>query len=410
LYFKVEDLFTGDSMTLPEIDVLNSIVGRVFRFTDVTLGDPKQGFSFRYRGQLIIDSIQAYDQLTEALRPYQLMPLFRKDPDGSHIILLIPPLPKRKAASGISLNILMFVLTVISVMYTGMEIPANTAIPQDLLAQLKFILAHLLTGWPFAVALLSILLAHEFGHFIAGRIHKVDVSLPFFIPMPFSVLGTMGAFINMREIPRNKRDLLDIGIAGPLAGLIVAIPVLFIGLKLSTIGTVMPAPGSYIEGNSLLYLLAKFAVFGKLLPAPYTYGSLSPLLYWLVNFFTGTPVPYGGTDVFIHPVALAGWAGLLVTSLNLIPAGQLDGGHILYTLFGNRLRKALPFIIVALIVLGFFWNGWWLWAGILFLLGRFHAEPLDQITELDPPRRSLAWLAILIFLITIAPVPMILLQ
>jgi membrane-associated protease RseP (regulator of RpoE activity) len=263
------------------------------------------------------------------------------------------------------------------------------------------------------VALLSILLAHEFGHYIAGRLHKVDVSLPFFIPMPFSILGTMGAFINMREIPKNKRDLLDIGIAGPLAGMIVAIPVLFIGLSLSHLGTITPVePGyiNYIEGNSLLYLLAKLAVFGKLLPAPSTFHGFSPLLYWLVYFFTGSPVPYGGTDVFIHPVALAGWAGLLVTSLNLIPAGQLDGGHILYTLFGDRLRKALPFIIAALVLLGFFWSGWWLWAGILFLLGRVHAEPLDQITELDPRRKSLAWLAILIFLLTIAPVPMILLQ
>jgi len=108
-------------------------------------------------------------------------------------------------------------------------------------------------------------------------------------------------------------------------------------------------------------------------------------------------------------VALAGWAGLLVTSLNLIPAGQLDGGHILYTLFGGKLRKALPFIVILLGVLGFFWNGWWLWAVILLVLGRMHAEPLDQITELDPPRKLLAWLMIGILLLTISPVPMILL-
>jgi membrane-associated protease RseP (regulator of RpoE activity) len=219
----------------------------------------------------------------------------------------------------------------------------------------------------------------------------------------------MGAFINMRSIPRNKRHLFDIGIAGPLAGLIVAIPVLLIGLSLSTTGIVQPVEGGYIEGNSLLYLLAKFVVFGQWLPSPSTFGNLPPLLYWVVYFFTGAPVPFGGTDVFIHPVALAGWAGLLVTSLNLIPAGQLDGGHILYTLFGGKLRKALPFIVIALGVLGFFWNGWWLWAVILLVLGRVHAEPLDQITELDPPRKALAWLMIVIFLLTISPVPMILL-
>ncbi|MBI4731583.1 MAG: site-2 protease family protein [Chloroflexi bacterium] len=397
-------------MPLPETDVLNSIIGRVFRYTDVTAGDPKQGFYLRYRGQLILDSAEAYEQLAEALRPYEIVPLFRKDRDGGHVIFLAPPPPKRKATAGISTNIVMFMLTLVSVMLTGAEIPAGTPIPPDLLGQLKLLAANFFSGWPFALALLSILLAHEFGHYIAGRSRKVDVSLPFFIPLPLiSPLGTMGAFINLRSIPRNKRHLFDIGIAGPLAGLIVAIPVLLIGLSLSTTGTVLPVEGGYIEGNSLLYLLAKFAVFGQWLPAPQTYGAFSPLLYWLVYFFTGTPVPYGGVDVFIHPVALAGWAGLLVTSLNLIPAGQLDGGHILYTLFGDRLRKALPFIIAALVVMGFFWTGWWLWAGILFFFGRVHLEPLDQITELDPPRKALAWLMIIIFLLTITPVPMVLL-
>lgn len=398
-------------MTLPEIDILNAIVGRVFRYTDVTLGDPKQGYYVRYRGQLTLDSIPAYDQLAEALRPHELVPLFRKDPDGSHIILLVPPLPKRRPNARISLNVAMFLLTLVSVMLAGVEAPANTPIPETLTGQIKFMFANLFSGWPFAVALLSILLAHEFGHYITGRLHKVDVSLPFFIPLPFSILGTMGAFINMREIPRNKRDLLDIGIAGPLAGLIVAIPVLFIGLSLSSLDTIAwpgSGTGSYLEGNSILYLLAKYLVFGQLLPAPQSYGSLPPLLYWLLYFFTGSPAPYGGTDVFIHPVALAGWAGLLVTALNLIPAGQLDGGHVLYTLFGNRLRKTLPFIIGALGVMGIFWSVWWLWAVILLIFGRVHAEPLDQITELDPRRKALAWLTIVIFLLTFSPVPMIL--
>jgi membrane-associated protease RseP (regulator of RpoE activity) len=396
-------------MPLPEIEVLNAIIGRVFSYTDLTLGDAKLGFHVRYRGHLTLDSAEAYDQLAEALYPHGLLPLFRKDREGGQTILLVPPPPKRKAAARISLNVVMFLLTLISVMLTGAVIPEGTPIPPDLLGQIKLLAANFLSGWPFAVALLSILLAHEFGHYIAGRIHKVDVTLPFFIPLPFTVLGTMGAFINMRSLPRNKRHLFDIGVAGPLAGLIVAIPVLLIGLKLSTLGPVLPVEGSYIEGNSLIYLLAKFAVFGQWLPAPGTFGGFSPLLYWLVYFFTGTPVPYGGLDVFIHPVALAGWAGLLVTSLNLIPAGQLDGGHILYTLFGDRLRKALPFIIAALGLLGFFWQGWWLWAVILLVFGRVHAEPLDQITELDPRRKTLAWLMVLVFLLTVTPVPMVLL-
>ncbi len=132
-----------------------------------------------------------------------------------------------------------------------------------------------------------------------------------------------------------------------------------------------------------MYLFAKYVVFGEWLPHPISYGGLHPLLYWARYVFTGQPVPFGGTDVVLHPVAWAGWAGLLVTALNLIPAGQLDGGHVLYVLLGKRARAVLPFVLVALVVLGTVWTGWWLWAFLIFLLGRVYAEPLDQITPLD---------------------------
>ena len=397
-------------MSLPPAEVLHAIVARHFSIADLMLGLPEKDFFARYRGRLLGDSEAAFDQLTNEVAPYGLQPLFRKDKDGGQSILLVVPPPRRKTNGRISLNIVMFLLTLLSVMLAGAQIPVGTSVPADDWGMIKLLVAHLWSGWPFAVALLSILLAHEFGHYIAGRIRKVDVSLPFFIPLPFSILGTMGAFINMRSAPRNKRHLFDIGIAGPLAGLVVAIPVLLLGLTLSEVGTVLPAEAGYIEGNSLLYLLAKFMVFGQWLPSPETFAGDSPLFYWLKYFFTGSPVPYGGVDVFIHPIALAGWAGILVTSLNLIPAGQLDGGHILYTLFGDRLRRVLPVIILALGVLGFFWSGWWLWAVILVIFGRVHAEPPDQITELDRPRRLLAWAMIAVFLVTFSPVPMVLLQ
>jgi membrane-associated protease RseP (regulator of RpoE activity) len=107
----------------------------------------------------------------------------------------------------------------------------------------------------------------------------------------------------------------------------------------------------------------------------------------------------------LHPVAMAGWAGLLVTFLNLIPAGQLDGGHVLYTVFGRRVRLILPVILACLVALGFFWSGWWIWAALIFLLGRAHAEPLDEITELDPPRKILAVVMLVVFLLVLTPVP-----
>ena len=221
----------------------------------------------------------------------------------------------------------------------------------------------------------------------------------------------MGAFIQLKEPPRNKRILLDIGIAGPIAGLVVAIPVLLIGLGLSKLSSIparlAPGQGLQIEGNSLLYLFSKFLVFGQLLPSPSSYGDLTVWQYWLQYFFTGRPVPLGGVDVILHPVAWAGWAGLLVTALNLIPAGQLDGGHVLYVLLGRRVTALLPFILVGLLALGLVWPGWWLWALLIFMLGRIHAEPLDQITPLDPSRRLVAILGLVIFVLVFTPVPLL---
>lgn len=394
-------------MSLPELDVLNQLISRVFRIEDVTSLDPLQhqphGFLIRYRGQLLDeDSASAYDHLAESLDPYRISPHFRLE-DGKHVIYLAPKQPDPKQDK-ISTNIILFVLTVFSVMLAGAQ--PEGPIPNDTLGQMLMLAKSIFTGWPFALSLLGILLAHELGHYFMSRYHKTPATLPYFIPFPFSPLGTMGAAILMRGTPKNKRVLFDIGVAGPIAGLVVAIPVLLYGLSLSTLGTIDPAPNGFIEGNSLIYLLSKFVVFGQLLPSP-----VEPqgILYWLQYFFTGRPIPFGGLDVFIHPVAFAGWAGILVTSLNLIPAGTLDGGHVIYSLFGEKAKKAFPFIVGLLAILGFFWSGWWLWAALLFWLGRVNAQPMDQITQLDPARKALAYLMIVVFILVFTPVPFMLL-
>lgn len=258
-------------------------------------------------------------------------------------------------------------------------------------------------------------MAHEFGHYLVGRSRGEVVTLPYFIPFPFSAFGTMGAFISMKEIPKNRKHLLDIGIAGPMIGLLVAIPVLLIGLNLSTLAPIeAELPEGYIqflEGNSLFYLFAKYLTFGRLLPQPPSYGALSPALYWVRYFFTGNPLPLGGLDVQIHPVAWAGWAGLFVTAINLIPAGQLDGGHILYVLFGKeKAKRSFPFVLGTLILLGLVWQGWWLWAVLIFFFGRRYAEPLDQITPIDKKRKVLAVVALIVFLLLFIPVPLVIIQ
>lgn len=390
-------------MSAPETEILNNIVRRVFRIDDVTSMDPLKGTLVRYRGELLNeDSVSAFDELTDSLAQYSVMPLFRVEEDRQ--VIYIAPKQPDPAPEKISTNIILFVLTVFSVMLAGAQ--PEGPIPQDTAGQMLVLARSIFTGWPFAASLLGILLAHEFGHYLMSRYHKTPATLPYFLPFPFSPLGTLGAAIIMRGTPKNKRVLFDIGIAGPLAGLIVAIPILLYGLQLSTLGTIEPNPAGYIEGNSLMYLLAKFIVFGQLLPAPTEPQSI---LYWIQYFFTGRPIPFGGTDVFIHPVAFAGWGGLLVTGLNLIPAGTLDGGHVVYGLFGDKAKKAFPYIIGLLLVMGIFWSGWWLWAAMLFWLGRVHAQPLDQITTLDAPRKALAVLMLIIFVLVFMPVPMTLL-
>lgn len=393
-------------MTYPETEILTSIVSRVFRIDDITAGDVHKGSLVRYRGRLLKDdSVSAYDQLAAALKSYGLTPLFRLE-KGRQVVYIIPTPAKQKIPNP-WINIALFVVTVFSVMLAGAT--PEGPLPSDAAGQILALLRSIFTGWPFALSMLGILLSHEFGHYLVSRYHKTPATLPYFIPFPLSPLGTLGAAILMKGVPKNKRILFDIGVAGPLAGMMVAIPVLLLGLSMSSLGTVEASANSFIEGNSLIYLLAKFAVFGKFLPQPATFGGIPPVLYWLRYFFTGRPAPIGGMDVFIHPVAFAGWAGLLVTAMNLVPAGTLDGGHVVYGLFGEKARKAFPYLIGLLVLLGFFWSGWWLWALLLFWLGRVNAQTLDQITTLDSPRKAVAIFVIILFFLVFTPVPLALL-
>jgi membrane-associated protease RseP (regulator of RpoE activity) len=407
-------------MLVPEIELLTSCVSRVFRVEDVTAGDGK-GLIVRYRGLLTgNDSVAAYDELDGLLQPYNITALFRKDGD-KQAILLVPSLAATGKPPRTWINVLLFVITIFAVMLTGVEVPLAVSLA-SFEAEMIYRFQHILSGWPFALAMLGILFTHEMGHYVMCRRYQVPATLPYFLPAPLlSPFGTMGAFIMMRGIPKNKRTLFDVGVAGPLAGLVVAIPVLFLGLSLSTLGRIEPPPpgmGNMLEGNSLFYLFAKFVVFGRLLPEPASLGGLSPLVYWARYFLSAHPVPLGGMDVMLNPVALAGWGGLLVTALNLVPLGTLDGGHVAYGLFGDRARRIFPFVIGALIFLsvlpvllsgsfGTFNYSWLLWIFILFWLGNVRTVPLDDITELGPGRRVLGYLALLLFFLLFTPIPMV---
>lgn len=390
-------------------DLFSNIIRKVFHIEDITWGTPKQNYLLRYRGRFLIDTEGAYEKLADQFSVHNITPLFRTI-EGEHTIFLregiIRPQPSK-----VWVNILLFCLTVLSMLYVGTiytlggiyEGPPLSGF-QDMIPFLKESIGG---GIAFTLSILAILLAHEFGHYFTARHHKTKVSLPYFLPFP-NLLGTLGAVILTKEVPRNKKVLLDIGIAGPLAGLVVTVPVIIIGLATSEVHQLpMELPtGMGFEGNSILYLILKYIVHGMWLPQPVDFGNLHPLIYWVRYFFTGLPLPKGGIDVTMNSVALAGWAGLLVTGLNLIPVGQLDGGHLIYGILGRRTEKIIPFIIAVLAILGFFWSGWWLWAVLLLVFNRKHGEPLDDITPLDDKRKFIAIIGLIVFIFVFIPVPM----
>lgn len=407
-----------------DLETFSRIVGRVMAVEETMLGGPKQNFLFRARGRLLMESESAFDQLLAAAKPLGLTPLLREE-NGRPEILLVKDL-SRPGGKSARTNLILFLLTLASVIYTAAinTVPASaipcespTTFADTLRYQWQLIVivtqqgfANFGAGLPFALSFLAVLGAHEFGHYLAGRKNGTRVTLPFFIPLPLiSPFGTLGAVISMQEPPKNRNVLTEIGIAGPLAGFLVALPLLIIGLALSTVEALPtalgPCEGFSLEGNSILYILAKLAVFGRMLPAPAHFDTL-PILFYLRSFFAGFPFPMEGTDVIIHPLAFGAWAGLMITGLNLIPAGQLDGGHLLYVLLGKKAGSFLSWIIIGLIVLGYFWPGWFLWVVLIFVFGRTHAEPLDTITPLSPRHRLLAWTGLILFVLIFTPIPL----
>lgn len=334
----------------------------------------------RFSGRLRLDSEKAYDQLDAQFATIDHIPLFREE-NGQHIVIAVEgrinPPPRAWWP-----NLLLFLATVISVLIVGtsLALPPAGSLRQD--EVIGWIFANLWRGLPYAISILLILGAHELGHYFAARRHKLAVTLPYFIPLPFlSPFGTMGAFIQLRQPMRNRKVLLDVGAAGPLAGLVFAVPILFIGLAMANTGPI--TPGGVYEGDSLLYAFAKIATFGEFLPR-------------------------NGIDVYIDSsqLAWAGWTGLLVSALNLIPIGQLDGGHILYSLIGERARWLYYPLLAVMIGLVFITDVWLLWVILLLLFGRMYATPLDMITPLDKPRQAVGILAMVIFLLIFVPTPM----
>jgi membrane-associated protease RseP (regulator of RpoE activity) len=347
-----------------------------------------------FRGLVRGDTETAFDRISEAFERQGYTARLHHWDEGKHEVFAIQGVQKGEASRR-WVNLVLFLATVLTVLYIGARdalLDADIAMDLTSPEMLTMPLRYLHLGIPFAATLMSILVAHELSHYFVARRYGSPVSLPYFIPIP-NLLGTMGAVITQKAPMRDRKVLFDIGVAGPLGGLILTIPLLILGLTLSDVQPpptdLPPGVGIVQEGNSLLYAGLKYLVFGE----------------WL---------PSNGRDVWLHPVAFAAWAGLLVTMLNLIPVGQLDGGHVTYALLGRKSWTLGRALILAM--LG--WGGWlvvsgnqagysWLlWGLFNMLLNRRHPPPLNDVTELYKGRIALGVVMLVIFILLFMPSPL----
>lgn len=296
---------------------------------------------------------------------------------------VLPPAPRRAgffAKDRIWLNTALLALTLGSAFWVGLSLSSNYVYGGVMppvgspLRDARVVVLSLV----YALALGLILIGHEMGHYLACRRFGISVTLPFFIPAP-TLIGTMGAFIKIRAPITRKRQLFDIGAAGPLAGFVLALPAVIIGLALSKAVPSMPEGESIIFGQPLLLKFLGLFVFQGIGPS---------------------------FDIVLHPLAFAGWVGILVTALNLLPLGQLDGGHISYAVFGLKSRLIARVFLIVFAVMGvFYWVGWFVWALLILVLGLKHPPVWDELSPLGRGRTIAAVLLLFIFVICFIPDP-----
>ncbi len=291
----------------------------------------------------------------------------------------------RRQRKSFAIAVLLFVLTLISTLAVGAQFASSYASGQtpdfdELFSTYGTLLAHpqlLLAGVPFAFTLIGILLAHELGHFFACRYYGISASYPYFIPAP-TLIGTLGAFIRIRSPIYNRKALFDVGLAGPVVGFLFAIPALAIAIFYSRVVPFSDAHASIVFGQPVV-------------------------MRWLVALLR-PGVPPG--DLLLHPVGRAAWVGLFATALNLLPGGQLDGGHILYSVASKYHRRITLGVALLLIPLGVvFWRGWILWSILLLAIGFRHPPLMNRWEQLDRQRLVWAAVAVLMFILCFMPMP-----
>jgi len=339
-----------------------------------------QDGAFVVEGTPTVSSEQVFDLLVERFSETSMTPLFQENDAGEPVVVILLEKTEMETESrrSFKINLGLFILTLITTTWAGAahqgvdlwQNPSQWAV-----------------GLPYGLGLMAILGVHELGHYLAAKKHRMAVTLPYFIPLPFA-LGTFGAYIQMLSTPQNRKALFDVGVAGPLAGLAIAVPALLIGLQYSTpilaasgVEVGMMRGGVNIGSSLLLAILTKLSLGGSVTEAH---------------------------QLILHPLAFAGWLGLLLTALNLLPIGQLDGGHIAHALFGRRRSDTIGTVaLFGMFLLGVFvWQGLLTWAIIVyFIAGTKSAPPLDDVTALGKQRVAIGAFAFVILFLILTPVP-----
>lgn len=362
-------------------DTLNRFEERVRSVLAVT-GHEVHGDAVLFEGRLKTSPEAALAELREVFAPDRLTPLLR-EATGAEVRLALFPETKGLVQQPIvvekpkwRVHLLLFLLTLLTTTWAG-ALHAGVNLLQEP--------GRIAVGFPYSLGLMLILGAHELGHYFTARRHGIWVTPPYFIPAPFA-LGTFGAFIRIKSLSPDRRATFDVAVAGPLAGLVFAIPALLIGLRQSRMVIESASPeivhtGMQIGSSFLMAIMAKLALGASTLE---------------------------GHQLILHPLAFAGWLGLLVTALNLLPIGQLDGGHIAHAMFGARRGHAISVGgLMTLFALALFvWPGLMMWALVVwFIAGDRDAPPLNDVTPLNTGRRVLGWLVFVILAAILIPVP-----
>ena len=344
-----------------------------------TIATKSRGRVISFGGQLLYDPDAGYDEISRRFLAHGYTPMLRRE-KGEDVILAMEGVVDASTGNP-AVNLLLFAATILTTLYAGAS-HAGLDLWAAVLAQdINWIIDAALTGLPFAATLLGILGVHELGHYVAARLHGVQATLPYFIPMPVGGLGTLGAFISIKSPMKDRKVLFDIGLAGPIAGFVVALPLMIVGLLLST--EVVP---SYLSNQQGLNALGS-SILGDL----------------IIDLFVDIPA---GRTLVVHPIFFAAWLGFYLTGINLLPVGQLDGGHIIYALFGRFAHYIAIIAFIGLIVAGFFVsNNWFFWAFFILIGGLRHPPPLNDLADIGLTRKLIGLMTVILFVLILIPVP-----